>query len=92
MNKELLKQQLTSEGFPIVYEWTDEPNTEYKEHKHQGKVSFYVTRGEVQFLTGIEQIVKESERMDVPVGVLHTARVGPDGCDYVIGQEIEGDA
>ena len=92
MNKESLKQQFISEGFPIVYEWTDGPNTEYMEHMHQGNVSFYVTRGEVHFLTGIERIVKEGERIDVPIGVLHTARVGLDGCDYVIGQEIEGDA
>lgn len=92
MDKKLLKQKLTKEGFPIVYEWTDEPGTVYEEHEHKGRVVFYVTKGEVTFSGGINQMVKEGEYIEAPIGVKHTALVGPEGCEYVVGQEIEGDA
>lgn len=92
MNNQDLKKILSSEGFPIVYEWTDAPGTTYDDHCHQGKVSFYVTKGSVTFFGGIQQTVSAGERINVPVGVHHTAVVGPDGCEYVVGQEVEGDA
>jgi quercetin dioxygenase-like cupin family protein len=92
MNKEELKNKLTSEGFPVVYEWTDAPGTIYEDHAHQGKVSFYVTKGSVTFSGGVTQTVFTGERIDVPVGVRHTAIVGSEGCEYVVGQEVEGDA
>lgn len=90
--KDYLKKVLETEGYPIVYEWVDKPNTEYAEHSHKGKVSFYVMKGAVTFLTGITRTVKAGERFDVPVGVTHTAKVSNDGCEYIVGQEIEGDA
>ncbi|MEI6400021.1 MAG: cupin domain-containing protein [bacterium] len=92
MDKELLKQNLTDQGFLIVYEWTDEPGTVYEEHSHKGRVAFYVTKGSLIFSGGIEQTLGPGEFIEVPVGVKHTALVGNEGCEYVVGQEIEGDA
>ena len=92
MNKEELKQKLSDQGFPIVYEWTDEPRVVYEEHSHKGRVAFYVTKGSVTFSGGIEKTVKEGEYIEVPIGVKHTALVGDEGCEYIVGQEIEGDA
>lgn len=83
---------LEDEGFPIVYEWKDDPHTKYENHSHKGKVSFFVVEGEVTFSGGIQKTVKKNERINVPVGVEHTAIVGSGGCTYVVGQEIEGDA
>ncbi len=91
MNLEDIKKELEQE-FPIVYEWVDAPNTIYEEHFHQGKVSFYVTKGSVTFSGGIEKTVVAGDYFNVPVGVKHTAVVGPEGCEYIVGQEIEGDA
>lgn len=85
------KQELQNE-FPHVYEWTDAPGTTYPEHAHKGKVSIYVTRGSVIFSGGIDRTVSGGERFDVPVAVPHSAVVGPDGCDYIVGEEIEGDS
>lgn len=91
MNIEQLKQKLTAEGFPSVYEWTDSPGTIYPEHAHKGRVVLYITRGSVSFHGGIEKTVSVGERFDVPVGISHSVIVGPEGCDYVVGEEIEGD-
>ncbi len=86
-----LKKILETEGFPIVYEWHDKPGTVYENHTHQGKVSFYVIEGSVSFSGGIQKVVSTGERFDVPVGIEHGAKVGENGCQYVVGQEIEGD-
>ena len=92
MNIDQLKQQLKGEGFISVYEWSDAPNTVYQEHQHKGKVSFFIVRGEVVFSGGIDKVVKSGERFDVPPGVKHSAVVGSEGCDYIVGEEIEGDS
>jgi hypothetical protein len=89
---EYLKKVLETEGFPIVYDWYDEPNTKYENHKHQGRVSFFVLEGSVTFSGGVNKTVSKGGRIDVPVGVEHSAVVGKNGCRYVVGQEIEGDA
>lgn len=55
------KSILQSEGFPIVYDWFDEPGTKYSSHIHKGKVSFYVVEGSVTFSGGITKIVLEGD-------------------------------
>lgn len=92
LKKNLFKKIFELENFPIIYEWHDGPDTKYPEHSHQGKVSFYVVEGSVTFTGGIEQSVSQYQRIDVPVGIKHTATVGMEGCKYIVGQEIEGDA
>ena len=87
-----LRKKLEVEGFPIVYDWQDAPNTVYPPHVHQGKVSFYVTDGSIRFSGGINQTVSTGGRIDVPPNIEHSAVVGVDGCRYVIGQEVAGDA
>lgn len=93
MNKEELMQKLRDEGFPHIYEWHDEPGTVYPEHSHKGKVSFYVLEGSILMnIDGIHTIIRKGERLDVPVGHSHTAKVGTEGCTFIVGEEIEGDS
>ncbi|MBP7741338.1 MAG: cupin domain-containing protein [Candidatus Pacebacteria bacterium] len=93
MSKELLKQKLAEEGFPHIYEWTDEPGTDYPAHAHKGKVSMYILSGGLTFWFGSEEVVlKERDRLDVPVGKEHTAKVGEAGCTFLVGEMLEGDS
>ncbi len=88
-----LKDILLSEGFPIVYEWHDEPGTVYPLHSHQHKVSFYVIRWSVTFhFDWAEKIITSGQRYDVPIKIEHSALVWPEGCDYVVWQMNENDA
>ncbi len=87
------KEQLKSEGFPFVFEWTDAPNTTYEPHLHKGKVTFYITKGQILVdILGEKLLINEGKRLDVPPGISHSAKVGPEGCSFVVGEEIEGDA
>lgn len=93
MNQEIL-EQFKSE-FPHVYEWTDEPGKIYAKHTHKGKVSLYVAKGEVTFFfpnTKENKIISKGERFDVPIGVAHSAKVGSEGCSYIVGEMIKGDS
>ncbi len=85
-------QKLEAE-FPNVYEWDDPSGTTYEEHVHKGKVSLYVTDGSITFdFSGEKKTVSAGQRFDVPVGVMHSAVVGPAGWQVVVGEEIEGDS
>ncbi len=91
-NVQEIEEQFRQENFPIIYEWHDDAGIVYPEHAHQGRVSFLVIKGSITFSGGIEKVVFAGERIDVPVGVIHSAIVGVDGCDYIVAQDIEGDA
>lgn len=88
------KEILQSEGFVHVYEWHDEPETEYPKHQHKGNVSIFIENGDVtfNFSDGTTRGVRRGERFDVPVGLEHTGVVGTEGCDYIVGEMIEGDS
>ena len=93
MEREALKQKLKDEGFPHVYEWHDEPGTEYPEHAHQGAVSMYILEGGLTFWFGSEEItLNQGDRFEVPVGKEHIAKVGDSGCTFLVGEMIEGDS
>ncbi len=84
---------LKQDGYIHIYEWRDAPGTEYAAHAHKGRVSFFIAEGEIEMnIDGKITMVKAGDRMDVPVGVSHTAKVGDDGCVFIVGEEIEGDS
>lgn len=93
MTKDQMIATLKQDGFAHIYEWRDAPGTEYPAHAHKGKVSFFITEGEIEMnVDGKITLVKAGDRMNVPVGISHTAKVGDEGCVFVVGEEIEGDS
>lgn len=93
MNIDTLKTQLAHEGFLHIYEWKDDPHTEYPAHAHQGAVSMYILGGGLTFWFEAEEIVlKAGDRFDVPIGRVHTAKIGASGCHFLVGEMIEGDS
>lgn len=93
MNKNHLKDILKKEGFRRIYEWKDEPGTEYPPHEHKDKVTFYVIDGRLTFYIDNKVIeLKKGDRFDVSVRKEHTAKVGSEGCSYIVGEMIEGDS
>ena len=93
MDKDAWKTALLGEGFKHIYDWTDAPGTTYPPHKHQDKVTLCILDGEIAFYFEDKTVVaKKGERFDVPPGKEHTAKVGPEGGTYVVGEMIEGDS
>lgn len=81
------------QGFLHVYDWYDKADTKHLPHSHKDKVTMYIVQGSVTFTFADEEIpLSFGACFDVPVGLEHTAKVGPEGCTYVVGEMIEGDS
>ncbi len=86
-------KKFEDEGFVSVYEHQDPAGTIYPEHCHKGKVSLFVTDGSITFdFSGEKKEIVAPNRFDVPVGVSHSAEVGPQGWIVIVGEVIAGDS
>ena len=82
-----LAEALQREGFLHTYIWQDGPNTFYAEHVHNEETAHIILKGEMTLIMGNEaRTYREGERCDVPAGAEHAARMGPNGCRYLIGE------
>jgi quercetin dioxygenase-like cupin family protein len=83
------EQQLRQEGFRRVYVWEDEPHASYGDHTHPVDTAHIILEGEMTLTCGGSTITYAAgERPpDVPAGAVHSARMGPRGCRYVIGEK-----
>lgn len=79
--------------FPYVYEWKDAPDTTYPLHTHKGRVSWFIVKGSIKlYFSDGEKKYLAITRVDIPIGVEHSAVVGQKGCTYIVGEEIDGDS
>lgn len=85
--------QLENEGWEHVYEWQDKAGAVYEEHSHEGKVVLLVTEGSMDVaIDGTTSTLRAGDRLDIPPHTPHSALVGPQGVQFVVGEEIEGDS
>jgi quercetin dioxygenase-like cupin family protein len=83
-----LQRQLQQEGFSNSYVWEDKPNAFYPDHVHPVETAHIILEGEMTLsCSGVTKTYKAGERPpNVPAGALHSARMGPQGCRYLIGE------
>ena len=88
MDTSALERQLHQEGFQHVYEWRDGANAFYADHTHAVDTAHIILEGEMTLTcSGATRTYRAGERPpDVPAGAVHSARVGPSGCRYLIGE------
>lgn len=81
-----LNQRLVDEGFD-VFRWRDEAGAQYEPHAHDHDESLWVIEGEIVFgIAGREYGLGPGDRLMLPAGTVHTARVGHEGATYLIGE------
>jgi mannose-6-phosphate isomerase-like protein (cupin superfamily) len=82
------QRRLQSEGFLHTYVWQDGPNAFYADHTHAQETAHIILEGEMTLThAGVTRTYAEGERCDVPAGAVHSARMGPRGCRYLIGEK-----
>lgn len=87
MDERQLSLQLQREGFSRTYVWQDGPDTFYPDHTHDIETAHIILSGEMSLrMNGHAVIYREGERCDVPAGAVHSAKMGPQGCRYLIGE------
>jgi mannose-6-phosphate isomerase-like protein (cupin superfamily) len=88
MNEDELRKQLASEGFGHSYVWQDRPNAFYSDHTHAGVTAHIILDGEMTLTCGGKsETYRTGDRCDVPAGAIHSARMGPQGCRYLVGEK-----
>ena len=83
------ERQLRQEGFRHVYTWRDGPDAYYSDHTHPVDTAHVILSGEMTLTCGgSTRTYKAGERPpDVAAGAVHSARMGPEGCEYLIGEK-----
>jgi quercetin dioxygenase-like cupin family protein len=82
-----LARTLEQEGFRQTYGWQDAPNASYPDHTHVTETAHVILNGEMTLtMDGKSHTYRAGERCDVPAGAVHSARMGPGGCRYLVGE------
>lgn len=89
MDSNALERQLRQEGFRHIYVWQDGAHALYPEHTHPVDTAHIILDGEMTLTCGgATTTYMPGERPpDVPAGAVHSARMGPSGCRYLIGEK-----
>jgi quercetin dioxygenase-like cupin family protein len=88
MNEDELRKQLAEEGFEHSYVWQDRPNAFYSDHTHAALTAHIILDGEMTLTCGGKtETYRMGDRCDVAAGAVHSARMGPQGCRYVVGEK-----
>jgi quercetin dioxygenase-like cupin family protein len=83
-----IERQVHDEGFVHTFVWQDGPHANYPDHTHATETAHIILEGEMTLTTGGEaRTYGVGERCDVPAGAVHSARMGPRGCRYLIGEK-----
>ena len=88
MDEKALSRQLRDEGYIHTYVWQDGPHAYYPDHTHPTETAHIILAGEMTLKSnGQSRTFAAGERCDVPAGAVHSARMGPEGCRYLIGEK-----
>jgi mannose-6-phosphate isomerase-like protein (cupin superfamily) len=87
VNLQSIEDQLRAEGFVHTYIWQDGPHAHYSDHTHATETAHVILDGEMTLtMDGQSVTYRAGDRADVPAGSVHSARMGPAGCRYLIGE------
>jgi len=85
-----LRRLLEAEGFRVL-RWSDAPGATYEPHDHPHDESIWVVAGEIVFgVSGRDLALGPGDRLMLPRGTEHTARIGAGGATYLIGERPSG--
>jgi mannose-6-phosphate isomerase-like protein (cupin superfamily) len=87
-NESEFRKQLLAEGFSHTFVWQDGPDAFYPDHAHAELTAHIILSGEMTLsMDGDSKTYCAGERCDVPAGTVHSARMGSDGCRYLVGEK-----
>lgn len=88
INEQEIKSQLIKEGFGGVFTYQDDPNFEYARHTHEKSAVHVILEGSMTLTDaeGAKELLA-GERINIPAGTVHSAKMGPRGCKYIVGEK-----
>lgn len=75
------------DGFSIINEYDDPPNEMFPDHDHPGDQLLVVLNGSLSItMNGKTSVLGPGDKMLFPAKIVHSAKVGPEGCLYLDGE------
>lgn len=85
----LLRRHLEAEGYEVTV-WRDPADRAYDAHHHRDDERLQVLRGRIVLrVAGCDFALGPGDGLDLPRGVVHSARTGPDGAVYLIARRVD---
>jgi quercetin dioxygenase-like cupin family protein len=88
------REKLAAEGFETIDVGTDPAGMEYPSHSHETYVEHVILSGEMTLtIEGETRILKAGDTClrrqgwGAPAGAVHSAKIGSEGCTYLIGEK-----
>jgi len=86
-NKEEIKKRLQQDGYLIITEYNDPPNKEFPDHTHEMEELAVIISGSMEAkMDGKNYFLKPGDELFFPAKMLHNAKVGPEGSNYIVGE------
>lgn len=83
------QELFVKDGYRQHWVHTDKPGYFYGAHDHPIDTAHAVLKGSMMIEVGGEQYtLNEGERFDVLKHVFHSAKIGPNGCMFLIGVRV----
>ena len=82
-------QEMESQGYS-THTWSNGPNFTYPVHDHPYDKLIVVIQGSIRFdlpQSGVTHDLKTGDRLPIPAGTTHSAKVGPEGVTCLEGQK-----
>jgi glyoxylate utilization-related uncharacterized protein len=80
-------QILEKEGFSSVYEESYSAGSLCSERRYENRVSIFVSEGLFTLsILGQTHSLQAGDRFNIPANTPHSAVVGPQGCQLVVGE------
>ena len=79
---------LRKDGYTEFYVINDSPGRYYPDHTHDEISAHIILEGEMELVVaGVKHVLKKGDRYDVPGSAVHNAKMGPNGCKYLVGEK-----
>jgi quercetin dioxygenase-like cupin family protein len=96
MNDSLIDEQriiddLKAEGYDNVWAYEAEPEEIDEEHSHEYDTKLVILSGDIQITSEVGGAITNmkyvtGQTVEIPRNKLHSAKVGPDGCRYIVAE------
>ena len=75
-------------GYADIHEYDDLAHEEFPDHAHDGDQLLVVVRGDMEVtMDGQVSKLMPNDEMYFPAKKVHSAKVGADGCLYLVGEK-----
>lgn len=82
-----IKERMLKDGFSIIEKYDDPAGAVFPDHDHPGDQLLVVIKGSIEIIMeGKTTTLKVGDELFFPANVVHSAKVSPEGCLYLVGE------